>query len=232
MAERLSEQSRPLWSDAGHCQPLLRLRAKDARDRPEVLEQGSRCGHRDARHGGQQGFGGRIADCRLAALSVEGPLGRRFGALAADCKAVQPPGAVALVVTPKKRDAKIDHGEAHTSNRVRVDRAAVEVRSLHEQVGEWARASQLSDLAPQMAFRDRAVEVEDAFTLHDRVGSHEVIPSGQWSLFDDRSKLLEENRDPTSLLVHVDDDCRGLAHDVSLSLSRGGLVALSRWESA
>lgn len=168
MVERIGEKPRSLWPDAGHRQPLLRLRAQDARDASEALQQGSRGRDRDPGHCGQQGLGGRIADCRLAALSVEGSLGWRFGALTADCQAVQPPGAVALVVTPKKRDAKIDHGEAHASNRVRVDGSAVEVRSLHEQVGEWARAPQLPDLAPQVAFRDRAVEVEDALALSRR----------------------------------------------------------------
>jgi hypothetical protein len=232
MVEGFREQSRSLESDAGDREPFFWLRAEDACDASEAFEQGSRCRYRDARHRGQHGLGGRIADAGLRSLGISGPDGRQFDALTADRQAVQPSGAVALVVAPKECDAEINDCKTNSSNRVGVDGSAIEVGSLNEQVRISAPATQLPDLAPQMSLCDGAVEVEDTFALDDGVGADEVIPCGQRGSFDQRPEFLEKRRDTAAFLMNIDDDSRLSGHRSSVSVEIQRSLALFRRKSA
>jgi hypothetical protein len=60
-----------------------------------------------------------------------------------------------------------------------MERSAVGVAALDEQVGEGAGCAELAELRPKAAFEDRSVEVEDALALDDDVGTYGVVaPAG------------------------------------------------------
>jgi hypothetical protein len=64
-------------------------------------------------------------------------------ALTSHGEAVEPPRGVVPILSPQQRDPQLHRGETRAADRVRVQGAAIQLATLHEQVGELAVSSDL-----------------------------------------------------------------------------------------
>jgi len=60
-----------------------------------------------------------------------------------------------------------------------MERPAIDIAALDEQVGERAGGTELAVLRPQAALQDGGMEVEHSFPLDERVGVDRVAPAGR-----------------------------------------------------
>jgi hypothetical protein len=102
---------------------------------------------------------------------------------------MEPERRVSLVARAQQRDPLVDRREAGSANRVRRQRPPVDVRARDEQVRERAGGAQARELRPEVALRDRRVEVEDALALDERAGADGVVAGRQARRLDDRAEL-------------------------------------------
>lgn len=216
MRKHLAKHTRTLGAHSPHIEPLVGLGAQDCRNAAESIEQCPCGGDGDARHCSQDCLGGWVTNGRFGALRVQRSLCRGFVALTPNREPVKPAGAITLMIAADECNAEVDRGETGASNRVRMERPAIEICALDEKVRERARVTELPDLRPEVPLRDGAVEVENALPLDDRVHSDEVVAGDEGRAFDDSAKILEQQRDAALLLMHIGNDGYYCHHKASV----------------
>ncbi|HVS10012.1 MAG TPA: CopG family transcriptional regulator, partial [Planctomycetota bacterium] len=91
-----------------------------------------------------------------------------------------------------------------------MERAAVDVAALDQQVRKCAGGAELAELRPEAALEHGGVEVEHPLALDERVGAHGVVARRERRGLDLGAELGERLGDAALPLVHVDDDLHRL----------------------
>jgi hypothetical protein len=87
-----------------------------------------------------------------------------------------------------------------------MERAAIEIGALDEQVGKKACGPQLAYLSPQSSLDDRGMQVANALALDQCVLAYGVVTGRQRCNLDLNTEFGEEERNPALVFMGVHDD--------------------------
>ena len=119
--------------------------------------------------------------------------------------------ALALVRAPNKLDIEVEDGDACRQYRARVERSAVEVSALQQEVGGGRSLAENAELRPEPTPTNRHVKVENPLALDQVSGSDEVVARREGRQLDGLAKLFEHRRNTTASLMDIDNDRRHTA---------------------
>ena len=131
-----------------------------------------------------------------------------------DGKTPEPQSGVLDVGRSDDVDSLLLNGEAHASDRVRVDRAAVEVMAFDQEKRAGARAAKRPHLPPEPPRQERAVQVEDALPLDEHAAGHAVVARGERARLDLDAESGQPPRHAARRLVNIDENGQTFPHEV------------------
>lgn len=150
------ERSPSFRSDAWHIEPVGWICRNHDGDAAEAFQQGARRRGRDTGDRGEQCLRRLVARSWPGSLRISRPISDGLELLGADGESVDPQRRVALVTAAEERDPLIDDGKADAADCVVVERSAIEVGALDEQVRKGAGCAKLPELWPKRPLRTAA----------------------------------------------------------------------------
>jgi hypothetical protein len=184
----------------------------DVRKRTEAFQEKACRLDGKARRSGKRCFSG-MGSGPGESLRICGAIASRW-LLPPQGQSAQPPSCIRGVVGPEDCNTEISDGQPETSDCLLADWTLSKARSLHEQVGPTRSLAQPTDLQPQPSLEERALQIEDAFSLDDRTRPNDVITNGKAFPDHSHTELFEAFRYPRQEFVHIGchndhmDQCR------------------------
>jgi hypothetical protein len=176
-----------------------------SRHSPKVSQQGPRADHGNARNSREHGLGYEFRG-RFQLLRVHRPIPARSCAIRSQREKPEPDGRILVIPAEEERNALTDHRQTRTADRLRPQRAAVEVEAFDEQIWEARRHPQLAYLPPKSSALEREVEIGDGLPLDQYARAEVVVSDGEPAYFYVETLRAQRFHDAAVALERVGND--------------------------
>lgn len=196
---------------------LVRLREENVSKRTELLKQLPSCHGRYAGRSSERALGRRIVCVTLSALGVRWTIDVSNPTTPADCNSCDPARRVRSVPGMDNGYAKLVDRDQEAADGLRVQRACVQRRTFHQQVGPWCVPSEPSNLCPQPPSDQGQMKIRHRLAFDQGEVVDRVVARGQGLDLHLPSQVTRASGTPlrrswTSTTICMTQRCRASCH--------------------